>query len=86
MRKLTILKTELEIRYDYTIYAAFRTVDRLNEGYIDSYNLRIFFKNNGYHASERELMAIIRRVDTDGDARISYSEFTEFMCGDSSTS
>ena len=31
-------------------------------------------------------MAIIRRIDTDGDARISYAEFTEFMVGDSSTS
>ena len=51
MRKLSILKTEVEIRYDYTIYAAFRTVDRLNEGYIDTYNLSTFLKNNGYYAS-----------------------------------
>ena len=71
-RRLNILKTELEIRYDYSIYSAFRSIDRYNEGYIDTYNLGTFLRNNGYYASERELIAIIRRVDTDGDAKISY--------------
>ena len=71
-RRLNILKTELEIRYDYSVYSAFRSIDRYNEGYIDTYNLGTFLRNNGYYASERELIAIIRRVDTDGDAKISY--------------
>lgn len=26
-----------------------------------------------------ELVAIIRRIDTDGDATVNYSEFAEFM-------
>ena len=38
-RRLSILKSELEIRYDYSIYATFRAMDRLNEGYVDYYNL-----------------------------------------------
>lgn len=76
---MSILKSELEIRYDYSIYAAFRSIDRYNEGYVDSYNLGQFLKNNGHYASERELIAIIRRIDTDGDAKLSYSEFTEFL-------
>ena len=81
---MSILKTELEIRYDYSIYASFRAVDRYNEGYIDSYNLSQFLKNNAYYASERELIAIIRRIDTDGDAKLSYSEFSEFLSANSS--
>jgi Ca2+-binding EF-hand superfamily protein len=32
-----------------------------------------------HYASERELLSIIRRIDTDGDARLSYSEFSEFL-------
>jgi len=43
-------------------------------------------KNNGHYASERELLSIIRRIDTDGDAKLSYSEFSEFLNSSPSTS
>ena len=86
MRKVSILKQELEIRYDYSILASFRAIDRYNEGYIDSYNLGQFLKNNGHYASEKEILAIIRRIDTDGDAKLSYSEFTEFLSAGSPAS
>ena len=66
------MKSELEIRYDYSIYASFRAIDRYNKGLIDAYNLDQFLRNNGHYASERELLAIIRRIDTDGDAKLSY--------------
>lgn len=36
-------------------------------------------KNNGSYQSERELLSIIRRIDTDGDAKLSYEEFSEFL-------
>ena len=36
-------------------------------------------KNNGSYQSERELLSIIRRIDTDGDAKLSYDEFSEFL-------
>jgi len=38
-----------------------------------------FLRNNGFTATEKELLAIIRRIDTDGDAKLSYSEFSEFI-------
>ena len=69
------------MRFDYSTYAAFRTIDRHNDGFVDTYNLGIFLKNNGHYASEKELLAIIRRIDTDGDAKLSYSEFSEFLSG-----
>ena len=78
-RKLDILKGELEVRYDYSSYAAFKSVDRYSEGYINTSNLGQFLKSNGYYASERELLAIIRRIDTDGDAKLSYAEFSDFL-------
>jgi Ca2+-binding EF-hand superfamily protein len=59
--------------------AAFRSVDRYNSGRIDTYNLRTFLSSQGHHASETELLSIIRRIDTDGDARVNYSELTEFL-------
>lgn len=33
----------------------------------------------GHYATEREVLAIIRRIDTDGDARLNYSEFSDFL-------
>jgi EF-hand domain pair len=80
-RRQDILKTELEVRYDYTTYAAFRAIDRYSEGNINTLNLLQFLKNNGHYATEREALAIIRRIDTDGDAKLSYTEFSEFIRG-----
>jgi len=36
-------------------------------------------RQNGHFASEMELLAIIRRIDTDGDASVDYNEFAEFV-------
>jgi len=78
-RKLEALKRELEIQYDYSPFAAFRSVDRYNSGLITSVNLGAFLKQNGHFASEMELLAIVRRIDTDGDASVDYNEFAEFV-------
>jgi hypothetical protein len=79
LRRLEILRMDLDSRYDYTLLSAYRAVDRYNEGCINTYNLSVFLKNNGFYATEKELLCIIRRIDTDGDAKLSYTEFAEFM-------
>ena len=79
MRRLDILKRELEIRYDFSSLAAYRSVDRYNDGRINTFNLGTFLRSVGHYASETELLAIVRRIDTDGDAQLSYSEFAEFI-------
>ena len=78
-RRLDILKRELETRYDYSTLAAYRSIDKYNDGRIDTHNLGSFLRSCGHYASERELLAIIRRMDTDGDARLSYAEFSDFV-------
>jgi Ca2+-binding EF-hand superfamily protein len=78
-RRLEVLKRELEAQYDYSPYAAFRSVDRYNSGRIDTVNTGSFLRQNGHYASELELLAIIRRIDTDGDAHVEYNEFAEFI-------
>lgn len=78
-RKLEALKRELEVQYDYSPFAAFRSVDRYNSGLVTSVNLGAFLRQNGHFASEMELLAIIRRIDTDGDASVDYNEFAEFV-------
>lgn len=78
-RRLHVLKRELEICLDYSTMASFRSVDKFNSGVITTVNLGAFMRDHGHFASETELLAIVRRLDTDGDACINYSEWTEFL-------
>ena len=64
---------------DYSVQAAFRTIDTFNEGHINCHNLSDFFRSHGLYLVEKEIMAIIRRCDLDGDARISFPEFVNFF-------
>jgi Ca2+-binding EF-hand superfamily protein len=80
-RRQDVLRADCEHRYDYTIAAAWRSVDRHHDGRIDTFNLGAFLRSCGHYAGERELLSIIRRLDTDGDARLSFAEFSEFMRG-----
>jgi hypothetical protein len=67
------------VRFDFNNYASFKHIDRDGDGVIDTYNLSNFLKNNGHYASEREVLNIIRRIDTDGDAKLNYEEFADFL-------
>lgn len=69
----------LTSRVDYSPFAAFRTVDRYDEGTITIENLQDFFRSFGNYLIEAEIFAIIRRIDTDGDARLCFDEFADFF-------
>ena len=57
--------------------AAFNAVDDWNYTYIDTVNLKRFMIKMNYVATRFELVSIIRRVDTDGDAKLKLKEFSE---------
>lgn len=78
-RRLESLKRDLEIGLDYNAMSAFRSVDRYNSGAINNANLSAFLRTQGHFASEIELVAIIRRIDQDGDANVGYSEWADFL-------
>jgi len=79
LRRLDLLKRELEVRFDFTPYACFKTVDRYAEGFINVNNLTIFLRSNGMYPTDREVNAIIRRMDTSCISKINYSDFADFM-------
>lgn len=66
------------MRYDFSPYAAFKSVDKLCEGSINRCNLNSFLRQNGFFATEREITAIIRRMDTSCTSRVTYSDFADF--------
>lgn len=78
-RNLEHLKHELEARCDYTPHKAFHSVDRHNDGHITICNLGQFLRAHGVYALEAELVQIIRRIDTNGDNRVSFNEFADFV-------
>lgn len=86
VRKLDLLKRELETRYDFSPYAAFKAVDKCQEGAINRGNLSDFLRQNGFFATERELTAIIRRMDTSCTGKVTYSDFADFTRAHGSSS
>ena len=71
------IKRSLETSYDFSVRAAFKAVDDWNYNYIDKQNLKRFLRSMGHLASKQEIVAILRRFDLDGDAKINMSEFGE---------
>ena len=76
---MNILVRDLQVRPDYSTFSAFRTVDRYSEGNINTQNLQDFFRQFGNYMVEHEIFALIRRIDTDGDAQLSFEEFADFL-------
>lgn len=78
-RRLAVLKKDLELGLDFNTLASFRTIDKFNSGVITTVNLGAFLRDNGHIATESELLAIVRRLDTKGNASVTYTEWLEFM-------
>jgi Ca2+-binding EF-hand superfamily protein len=72
LKQLEKLTYDLERRPDYSALSVYRCIDRMNEGRIDTINLERFFKENGLYLQDRELHALIRRIDTTADQTVSY--------------
>lgn len=74
--KADLMKRALENSYDYSIQKAFRAIDDWTYNYVDSSNLKRFLRSMGHLSTKQELIAILRRFDMDGDAKINMAEFT----------
>ena len=61
----------------FCVKKAFKAIDDWDYGFIDKKNLKSFLRKHNYVASTAECMAIIRRLDLDADARLSYYEFKD---------
>jgi len=79
IKRVEGLVRDLQCSPDFTPHAAYRAVDRYEEGKITKENLTDFFRQFGNYLSEAEVFSIIRRMDTDGDAKVSYEEFADFL-------
>jgi Ca2+-binding EF-hand superfamily protein len=71
----------MEEEEDYSIEMAYESVDRCRAGNVNVDNLGNFLSKGRPRPTDIELMAIIRRIDKDGDARLNFGEWAEFMRG-----
>jgi Ca2+-binding EF-hand superfamily protein len=77
--RLEKIKRELSIRYDWSARAAFETIDSLRDYTLNHRNIQTFLRLNGFVATDAEVIAIIRRLDSDGDNRVMLDEFIEAL-------
>jgi Ca2+-binding EF-hand superfamily protein len=75
--KIERSKRDLAIRYDWTARAAFETVDSLRDYVLTHRSIQSFLRINGFVATDGEVIAIIRRLDSDGDNKVTLDEFIE---------
>ena len=78
-RRLELGKKDLALRHDFSIVSAFSTLDYPSTSLLSRDKLSDFLRRNGKIAFEEDIDAILRRVDVDGDERLSFSEFSDFL-------
>ena len=74
-RKSELLKEELVSRYDFDNLNAFRTIDVDRIGFLTHDTIYFFLKRLNIIASDDDILAILRRIVIEGDAKIVYSDF-----------
>ena len=77
--RLELAKKDLGIRYDFSVVTAFSRIDYLSSGFISRDILTDFLRKNGKIIFEEDIDAILRRMDIDGDERLSFSEFSDAL-------
>ena len=78
-RRQECLKRDLESRCDYSTLACYKAIDKYNDGAINVHNLGSFLRACGHYAGDRDLVQIIRRIDLDGDAKLCFKEFADYI-------
>ena len=72
-----MLKQDLATTYDYNLDSLYFNIDDCNFKFIDTSNLKRFLVKCCIYASDTLLIAIIRRMDLDADARLCMKEFMD---------
>jgi hypothetical protein len=72
-----MMKQELTNCYDFKIDALYGELDDCNFKFVDTCSLNRFLHKCGIVEKQARLIAIIRRLDLDADARLCYTEFVD---------
>lgn len=76
-REIELLRQQLASRYDYSLEILFKSIDDWNYKYVDQINLKRFLIKCGVLPNDGLLLAVIRRMDLDADAKLNLREFID---------
>jgi Ca2+-binding EF-hand superfamily protein len=76
---LDLRKKDLTMRTDFAFTAAYKSIDLADHERIDLDQLELFLQKNHFSLSAEHLVGVYRRLDTDGDMQLSYTEFVEAL-------
>ena len=77
--RLEALARQLATKPDWNPHAGFRMVDNAAEGVLNYRNIQDFLRSLGHYAADQQVIAIVRRFDSDADQVIRMPEFLEFI-------
>lgn len=77
--QLDILKQELCLRSDYSALDHFRCIDVTGKGTIREGDLAVFLRSTDSTITTQNISAIFRRLDTDEDGIVSFSDFLDLI-------
>lgn len=73
--QIEIMKQDISSYMEFDPKAVFDEIDVEGTHYLDTYNLKQFLMRHAYLPNDNLLMAIIRRIDLDCDAKLNFAEF-----------
>lgn len=73
--KMEMLKRVLINQPDWNTRAAFNVIDSQKQNYISHPQIYSFMNSLGNDATDEELIAIVRRIDSSGNGTLEYHEF-----------
>jgi Ca2+-binding EF-hand superfamily protein len=73
------MKNDIQRAFDWSLKAAFDAIDMRGDGYLSCDTFKLFLKVNGYIATMNELNAVVRRIDSNSDYMITFTEFLDFF-------
>jgi len=74
-KQIEITRQVLAEKSAFEPYAAFQRIDRNGNGFITSFELLDYLRETDVAATEKDILTIFREHDTQGEDRISYTEF-----------
>lgn len=76
-RKVELLKEDLVSRYDFDLRAVYELIVEAGAGRADFDAFYSFLSKNSIAVIEKDILALLRRIDADRDGRLTYTEFSD---------
>lgn len=73
------MKEQLQVFKDFKLKNIFKMLDSKNKKFIDQNTIKLYLLKMGHQIFPKEVQSIVRRLDIDGDNKITFSEFYEAL-------